>query len=233
VHGSAFFSYNLEGAGAVFDRCTFRDNDMADSPGGTGSVYHEGVPLTLVNSTFSGNTTNAHAGGLFLGGGTDAQVINCTFANNTTPGNAGGLWAGNGTVQVTHTTFSGNDADYGPAIFRGSSGAVTLTNVILSNNTTANEFSAVACHETFTDGGGNIQWPATKNNGNPDTPCAASVLFADPALEPLADNGGPTETMALPAGSPAIGLASDCAPTDQRGIERLAPCDSGAFELEP
>lgn len=233
VHGSAFFSYNLEGGGALFDRCTFRNNDMAGSPGGTGSVYHEGVPLVLVNSTFSGNSTNAHAGGLFLGGGTDAQVINCTFANNTTPGNAGGLWAGNGTVEVTHTTFSGNDADYGPAIFKGMSGAVTLTNVIMSNNTTANEFSAVACHETFTDGGGNIQWPATKNNGNADTRCAESVLFADPALEPLADNGGPTETMALPASSPAVGLATDCAPFDQRGTPRVAPCDSGAFEHEP
>ncbi len=43
VHGSALFSYNLEGSRAVVDRCTFRDNDMAGSPGGAGSVYHEGV----------------------------------------------------------------------------------------------------------------------------------------------------------------------------------------------
>ncbi|MEN8195355.1 MAG: NAD-glutamate dehydrogenase domain-containing protein, partial [Pseudomonadota bacterium] len=53
VHGSAFFSYNLEGSGARFERCTFTDNVMES---GTGSVYHQGVPLTLVGSTFSGNT---------------------------------------------------------------------------------------------------------------------------------------------------------------------------------
>ncbi|MBW2453332.1 MAG: hypothetical protein JRI68_02425 [Deltaproteobacteria bacterium] len=234
VHGSAFFSYNLEGSGAVFDRCTFKDNDMDGSPGGgTGSVYHQGVPLLLVNSTFSGNSTGSHAGGIFLGGGTDAQVVNCTFENNVTPGNAGALWAGNGNVQVENTTFHNNFADYGPAIFKGQSGTVTLTNVIFSNNTTDNEFSAVACHETFTDGGGNIQWPNIKNNGNDDTACAASVVFADPQLEALADNGGPTVTMALPGGSPAIDVAQDCPEFDQRGMPRVGDCDSGAYEYQP
>ncbi len=233
VHGSAFFSYNLEANGAVFDRCTFSNNDMDGSPGGgTGSVYHQGVPLLLVDSTFSGNSTGDHAGGLFLGGGTDAQVFNCTFVDNTTPGNAGGLWAGDGIVGITNTTFSGNYADYGPAIFKGQSGTVTLTNVVMSNNTTDNEFSAVACHETFDDGGGNIQWPENKNNGNPDTPCAASTVFADPLLEALADNGGPTPTMALPAGSPALDVADDCPELDQRGLPRSGLCDSGAYELQ-
>jgi hypothetical protein len=196
-------------------------------------VYHEGVPLSLVGSTFSGNSTGAHAGGLFLGGGTDASVENCTFANNSTPGNAGGLWAGNGTVDITSSTFFANDADYGPAIFKGSSGTVTLQNVIFSGNTTANEYSAVACHETFGDGGGNVQWPDTKNNGNADTPCAASILFADPELLPLADNGGPTETLALPEGSPAIDIGSGCPEQDQRGQARVGACDSGAFEFVP
>jgi predicted outer membrane repeat protein len=234
VHGSAFFSYNLEGSGARFDRCTFRGNDMQDSPGGgTGTVYHEGVPLTLADCTFSDNATGAHAGGIFLGGGTDAEVTNCTFANNQTPGNAGALWAGNGTVEVTNTTFYGNDADYGPAIFKGQSGKVTLTNVIFSNNTTANEYSALACHETFGDGGGNVQWPDKKNNGNADTSCAEGILFEDPELLPLGDNGGPTETMALPAGSPAIDIGSDCPDRDQRGEPRAGDCDSGAYEVEP
>ncbi|MBZ0116801.1 MAG: right-handed parallel beta-helix repeat-containing protein [Sandaracinaceae bacterium] len=233
VHGSAFFSYNLEGTRAVFDRCTFRNNDMEGSPGGTGSVYHEGVPLVLVNSTFSGNSTNSHAGGLFLGGGSDAQISNCTFVDNSTPGNAGGLWAGNGDVTVEHCTFAGNSADYAPAIFKGSSGTVTLTDTVFSNNTTQNAFSAVACHETFNDGGGNVQWPEVKNNGNPDTPCSAGVLFADPQVMSLADNGGPTETMALPATSPAIDHAVQCTGYDQRGTERMSPCDSGAFEHTP
>jgi hypothetical protein len=234
VHGSALFSYNLEGSGATIDRCTFADNDMAGSPGGgTGSVYHEGVPLRLANSTFSGNVTGAHAGGLFLGGGSNAKVENCTFVGNSTPGNAGALWAGNGQVDVENCTFADNDADYGPVIFKGQSGAVKLTNVIFANNHTANQYSALACHETFADGGGNFQWPSTKNNGNPDTPCAAGVTFADPRLGLPADNGGPTWTMALLAGSPAIDVASVCPDLDQRGEPRVGACDSGAYEYQP
>lgn len=235
VHGSAFFSYNLEGSGAVFDRCTFADNDMDGSPGGgTGTVYHQGVPLLLTHSTFARNTTGAHASGLFLGGGTDATVENCTFTDNVTPGNAGALWAGNGRVDVRHATFSGNRADYAPAIFKGQDGEVTLTGNVFAHNGTDNGVSALACHETFGDGGGNVQWPDTKNNGNADTPCTASVLFADPGLAPLADNGGSTDTMAIAADSPAAEVVTDDCPVyDQRGEPRPIPCAAGAYEPTP
>lgn len=231
VHGSALFSYNLEGTGATIASTTFADNEMAGT--GTGSVYHEGVPLALTGSTFSGNSTGEHAGGLFLGGGSDARIENCTFQGNKTPGNAGALWAGNGNVTVDSCTFADNFADYGPVIFKGQSGKVKLTSVVFSNNTTDNQYSALACHETFEDGGGVVQWPAKKKSGNDDKPCAASAVFADPKLEPLADNGGPTKTMALPAGSPAIDLSDACPKVDQRGKPRVGKCDSGAFEWSP
>jgi hypothetical protein len=58
-------------------------------------------------------------------------------------------------------------------------------------------------------------------------------VLADPLLDPLADNGGPTETMALRAGSPAIDLGSGCPPRDQRGVPRAGVCDSGAYERQP
>jgi predicted outer membrane repeat protein len=232
VHGSAFFSYNLEGSGATFDRCTFVDNEMDGSPGGgTGTVYHEGVPLLLTHSTFARNTTGSHASGLFLGGGTDATVVNSTFADNATPGNAGALWAGNGRVDVRHCTFAGNTADYAPAIFKGQSGEVTLTGTLFAHNGTDNDFSAFACHETFGDGGGNLQWPDERNNGHADTPCADSLTFADPRLEPLGDHGGPTATLPIPADSPAAGIVTEHCPSyDQRGTPRDTPCAAGAFE---
>src|SRR5207248_3048941 len=63
----------------------------------------------------------------------------------------------------------------------------------------------------------------------------------DPQLLPLANNGGPTQTHALPASSPAVdaGDNSACPQTDQRGLTRpfdgnfngIAICDGGAFEL--
>jgi hypothetical protein len=64
-------------------------------------------------------------------------------------------------------------------------------------------------------------------------PCTDGILFADPQLAALADNGGPTETMALAAGSPAIDVGTSCPDTDQRGMPRNGPCDAGAFEYQP
>jgi hypothetical protein len=78
------------------------------------------------------------------------------------------------------------------------------------------------------DGGGNLSWPDATCPGNNQ----------DPLLDPagLQDNGGPTQTIALQPGSPAIDAAVACPPpaTDQRGVARPqgAACDIGAFELE-
>jgi hypothetical protein len=61
----------------------------------------------------------------------------------------------------------------------------------------------------------------------------AGIEFADPLLQPLADNGGSSRTFALGSGSPAIGHAHDCPATDQRGLPRANPCDTGAYEHQP
>lgn len=51
----------------------------------------------------------------------------------------------------------------------------------------------------------------------------------------LADNGGPTQTIGLLAGSPAIDppLPTSCPEFDQRGRKRDAACDFGSFERKP
>jgi len=63
---------------------------------------------------------------------------------------------------------------------------------------------------------------------------AGNDSFTDPKLGPLANNGGPTLTMALLPGSPAIdaGNTSVASATDQRGFPRPAglAADIGAFE---
>jgi hypothetical protein len=68
---------------------------------------------------------------------------------------------------------------------------------------------------------------------------AANVIGLDPRLGPLADNGGPTQTHALLAGSPALDHGSNPAGLafDQRGagfarVRGAAP-DIGAFEAAP
>jgi len=66
---------------------------------------------------------------------------------------------------------------------------------------------------------------------------SAGLRNANPLLGPLAANGGPTPTLALAPGSPAIDAAAACPPpdTDQRGVARPQgkTCDIGAFEAPP
>src|SRR5205823_6768387 len=88
------------------------------------------------------------------------------------------------------------------------------------------------CTGVIIDGGYNLA-----DDGSCGFTRANNSLSTTPAgLDPagLRDNGGPTHTIALEPGSPAIGAvtnASDCTGTDQRGVSLPTPCDIGAFEL--
>jgi len=234
LHGSAVFSYFYEGSTSHVDRCAFEGNNFDGSPtGGAGGFYHETGPLTLSNSLFSANRSDQHAAGLFVGSGSTAFVVNCTFAGNAVPEVGAAIFSGASPVEIANSTFFANDADYAPAIFNGEGVPIGLKNTVFAYNTTPNEYSALACYEPLDDRGGNVQWPEIKPGGGDDVPCAEGVLFADPLLSPLADNGGPTRTMALDPASPAVDFGVDCPPpdTDQRGVARTGICDSGAFEI--
>jgi hypothetical protein len=101
-------------------------------------------------------------------------------------------------------------------------GSMTLQNSIVADNTGMN------CLGVMIDHGHNL--------GFPDNSCGAHLATGDPRLGPLADNGGPTQTMALPAGSAAIdavpATGAGCPATDQRGVTRPQgpACDIGAYE---
>ena len=78
------------------------------------------------------------------------------------------------------------------------------------------------------------------NNFDQDGHCGfdgnGDIANADPHLASIADNGGPTRTQALLAGSQAIGNGQselECPATDQRDITRDGPCDIGAFKTHP
>jgi hypothetical protein len=66
---------------------------------------------------------------------------------------------------------------------------------------------------------------------------AGDRVNTNPHVGGLADNGGPTQTMALQTGSPAIdaGTNTGCPGTDQRGVARPqgSACDIGAYEVAP
>ena len=80
------------------------------------------------------------------------------------------------------------------------------------------------CDVVHADAGGNLQWPDQAR-------CTATPTIADPGLGPLGDGGGPTETLAPSASSPARRLGTGCPATDQRGQPRASPCTAGAVEV--
>jgi hypothetical protein len=209
--------------------------------GGGGGIGNNGT-VTVTSSTFSGNSASGLGGGAIANDGT-VTVTNSSFSGNSTSGLGGGAVANDGTVTVTNSTFSGNSAagSGGGAIFNFSrTVAVTVTNTIVANSTSGGN-----CAGGVTDGGYNIDDGTTC--GFTGTGCTAttgtSFCNTNPVLDPtgLQNNGGPTETIALEAGSAAVnaGNESVCAVPpvnnlDQRGYVRpgvgSTNCSIGAYE---
>ena len=220
--------------------------------GSAGGIYNLGT-LTVTNSIFSGN--DAAEGGGIANGGT-LTVTNSTFSNNNAAGGAG--ISNFGTLTITNSTFSGNDAAEGGGI--DNYDTLMVTNSTFSDNTGAGGFSGIynewsasvkstimaasSCAGTITDAGYNI---------SDDASCAFSATGSHnstiPMLDPngLRNNGGPTQTIALLPGSPAIdaiplahctdqALPPNPIITDQRLFPRPdageSACDIGAYELQ-
>jgi CSLREA domain-containing protein len=235
VRDSAFVSNSSnEWGGAIFNNgsgpvivtgTTFTGNSAVF--GGGGIFSFPGGTLTVSDSTFSGNSTSAAVGGAIANYAGTLSVTNATFWQNSARFDGGAINNREGIAVVANSTFSGNSAG-------GSGGALWNAPwtppefLTLKNTIVADSPSGGNCSGTFADGGGNLSWP--------DATCPG--ISVDPLLDPagLQDNGGPTQTIALQPGSPAIDAAVACPPpaTDQRGVVRPqgAACDIGAFELE-
>jgi beta-glucanase (GH16 family) len=205
--GGIYAFFNTE---VTITRSTISGNLAQDVGGGLRSLGN----VTILNSTLSGNVAIAfHGGAAFLTDGV-TEVMNSTIADNSSPGGtAGGFFVG---------TFTASPA------------SLSLKNSVVSGNTGLNCFAGFfgAGAVSLTSAGYNIDSDGSCNLiGTGDQP------NTDPLLGPLADNGGPTSTHALAAGSPAIDSAdaASCPATDQRGVARPqgAGCDVGAFELTP
>ena len=197
------------------------------SAGGSGGGIYIGFlsTATLTNSTVSGNIDG---GGIF-NGGSALTLTNSTVSGNTSNGNSGGIFNGGGALTLTNSTVSGNTADDAGGGIDNNVGTVSLKNTIVANNTAAIDND---CTGMINSNGYNLDSDGTCNLTGP-----GDLPDTNPNLGPLADNGGPTQTHALLAGSPAIDSASDdCPPpdTDQRGVTRPQgpACDIGAYEVE-
>jgi hypothetical protein len=196
----------------------------------TGGGISNAGTLSITKSTLNGNA--AEVGGGIYNTGT------LSISNSTLSGNAaetgGGIYNNGGTVSLSNSTLSGNAASndgggiYNPGTLRTgvrSSGSIVAENSAPQGND---------CFGTSTDKGYNLE--SGTDCGFTGTGSLQNVSNAQLALSALANNGGPTQTMALQQGSVAIDRIPKvkCPATDQRGEPRPDAgenkCDLGAYE---
>jgi hypothetical protein len=145
-----------------------------------------------------------------------------------------------GTLTMTNCTVSGNGATTGSAFGVSNSGTLSLKNTIVANNRGVTHFDvsgAVVNSANNLIGDGTGLSGITNGVGGNQIGTSASPI--NPRLGPLSSNGGPTRTMALAPGSPAIdagvnGLIPPGITTDQRGFARISGprVDIGAYEVQ-
>ncbi|MBK8000975.1 MAG: hypothetical protein IPK15_20255 [Verrucomicrobia bacterium] len=184
--------------------------------------------LTLINATISGNKAEGGAGGGafkyggnggngFGGGiyaaGSNCILVNCTVYQNTPLGGAGGA-GGIEPPQGPGSPGSGS----GNGIYIREAGPTFLNSIVQASVGTLNSRGF-----NIFEGGSNIRGAIPSDITN--------IVIT---LDPLADNGGPTLTHALPTNSPAVdaGTSPGAPDFDQRGLQRLkgSSVDIGAFE---
>ena len=188
---------------------------------------------TPANGGAGGAGGNAQGGAIHISSGT-LTLVNTTIATNLATAGAGGP----GGLGATSAASNGSDGATGNALGGGadaSGGTVQGLNTILAENgTDTGHLQNV--YGSFASLGNNLVGNGTGSSGFGATDLVGTSSIIDPKLGPLEDNGGPTFTMALLTGSPAIngGTSAHNAPTtDQRGAPRDSAPDIGAFEAQP
>jgi hypothetical protein len=234
-----------------------------------GGIFNAGT-LNLMGSTVSGNTAKGGGGGIYTGVGSTLNVTNSTINGNSNQdaGTGGGGLSSEGTTTITNSTISTNSTGAGGqgggitstgtttitnstivdntitgsgasgGGVRRDSGTVNLRNTIVANNTAPADADLSG---TFNSQGNNlIETTGSATIGGDTT---GNITGQDPNLGPLQNNGGPTQTHKLLAGSPALDAGNSCVltvdgcaagdpavalTTDQRGTGFTRSADSAS-----
>ena len=268
--GDAVTIFDVFGTGGVKPNVTLKNLTIAHGHGPSGGGIltsdldgNSAPNLTLIGCTFSDNLADA-LGGAIYNSGAIISASNCTFSRNQAAPTGSSSGDGGGAIceprqllhpELLHDRFNSTGAS-GGGIRIGAPASPHLSNSIVGNNT-ARQYGP--------DASGNIGDYKSNILGNSAGANFVDVLQrgptgslrdVDPGLVPigLANNGGPTQTIALQFGSPAIDRAFPGPlfegdpplglPTDQRGQPRPVQnpastrptggngSDSGAFEFQ-
>ena len=232
-----------------------------------GAIYNAvDAQLAISSTDFETNSSVGGGGAVFVDSEDDpydAEVSASLFNHNSAYGGQyasalGGAIRSRGTLVVTNSTFNENSGDGGGGIF--STGFLGLSFSTFQNAGTPGSTLGFGQNSTsyvksslfgptpypiykncYYATGASVSWYGVSVSVDDSCGGGANLANTSPGLDTvLADNGGPTHTLKLLPGSPAIGADAGCTDVygdpvaiDQRGFPRPASrCDAGAFEAD-
>ncbi len=230
AHGAAYVYYST-----ISDNMVYGPAESSLG-GGLAIVNAGGAPSTISHSTIAGNIADV-GGGLVMSGianyGTSTTITNSTITGNTANIYAAAAYL-RGPVTLLSSTIALNTSSEGPSVELGSSNDPVRieSSIVADNGNGASDYDIGSAGYAITVAGSNDLVIAVA----PSITLPTDTISAEPMLLALADNGGPTPTLALAAGSVAIDRGDNAAASsfDQRGsgYPRIAgaAADIGAFE---
>lgn len=220
------FSRNAAGrdGGAIYNagRLSIRNSNFARNTAGRhgGAIANRG-DLVLNDLGMTNNNAVQNGSAIYIEGGA-AVLTNATVAENATEKGMGALTLVDGSLRLMHSTVARNvnggvSAAVGRDFFMRGSIVATNTPFDINAVVKSEGYNLIGKKEDLKELTNTDQWNL------------------DPKLDaPGFNSPGNTATLALLDGSPAIGRGGDdCPQTDQRGVRRKRPCDTGAYEYNP
>jgi hypothetical protein len=191
--------------------------------------------LTITRSTISGNSVGYQGGGIFNQNAT-VTITNSTLSGNVADDDGGGFYnhpSSGQLVTIAHSTVTGNSVKFGfgGGIRSGTPDAVVLNHTIVAGNIRgASTRDDVSTKDSSVSGNPGLFEATYSLIGDKDTANVTNQIgsligtTASPInamLGALAENGGPTKTHALLAGSPAIDAGNPAAVAGAGGIPQF------------
>jgi len=225
----------IDNSGAMTIENATIDGNSASSDGGVGNAG----TLTVAGSTIAQNTAQDNAGG--IGNLGALTLTDSTLSGNSAQGGVGGggFNAAAATLTIANDTISGNAAQSGGGI--DNEGALTVTNATLANNSAADgggidNAGTLALNNTIV-AGNSASANADLNAASGYSGDNANLIGNGAAtLAPLGNYGGPTQTIALLPGSPAIGAGAavtTLSTAANAGATSLSVADGAAIASSP